>query len=111
MKFTVIRPFRDLDGIVKMPGCTLEIEFVRASQLRRLGLIGQVAPERAVIMPQEKAVRPKSEKAVRPKSEKAVRPPGKKRRGRKPKKQEITPPESAEENTENGVETDNASGD
>ena len=103
MKFAVIRPFRDLDGIVKTPGCTLEIEFVRASKLRRLGLIGQVAPERAVIMPQEKAVRKKGEKAVRP--------PGEKRRGRKPKNQEIAPPESAEENTENGAESGNASGD
>lgn len=103
MEFKVIRPFRDLDGTVKMPGCTLEIEFVRASQLRRLGLIGQVAPERAVIMPQEKAVPAEREKAVRS--------PGETRRGRKPKEQKIAPPESVEENTENGVETRHRTGD
>ena len=99
MKFKVVRPFRDLDGIVKVPGCTLEIEFGRASMLRRLGLIGQVAP----VMPRKKAVRKKHEQATRP--------PGETRRGRKPKEQKIAPPESAEENTENGAESGNAFGD
>ena len=99
MKFKVVRPFRDLDGIVKAPGCTLEIEFGRASMLRRLGLIGQVAP----VMPQKTPVRKKREQATRP--------PGETRRGRKPKEQKIAPPESAEENVENGAETRHASGD
>ena len=99
MKFEVVRPFRDLDGIVKAPGCTLEIEFGRASMLRRLGLIGQVAP----VMPRQKPVRKKHEQATKP--------PGETRRRRKPKKQKIAPPESAEEKVENGAETGNGTGD
>ena len=102
MQFKVVRPFRDLDGIVKAPGCTLEIESGRASMLRRLGLIGQVAP----VMPRKKAVRKKHEQATKP--------PGETRSGhksKKSKKQEMAPPESAEENTENGAESGNAFGD
>jgi len=102
MNFRVIKPFRDLDGIVKMPGCTLEIEFGRASMLRRLGLIGQVAP----VMPQKKAVRKKREQATKP--------PGETRGGhksKKSKKQKIAPPESAEGKVENGAETGNGTGD
>jgi len=103
MNFRVIRPFRDLDGVVKTPGCTLEIEFGRASMLRRLGLIGQVALERAVIVPKKKAVPVEHEKAVKP--------PGETRSKRKPKKKEIVSPESAEESVENGAETENATSD
>ena len=105
MKFKVVRPFRDLDGIVKVPGCTLEIEFGRASMLRRLGLIGQVAP----VMPRKKAVRKKHEQATKPPGE--TRGGHKSKKSKKSKKQEMAPPESAEENTENGAESGNAFGD
>jgi len=103
MKFRVVRPFRDLDGIVKTPGCTLEIEFVRASKLRRLGLIGQIAPECAVKVPKKKAVRKGGKKAVKP--------PGETRNDRPPKEQEIVSPGPAEESVENGAETGNSTGD
>ncbi len=102
MQQRVIRPFR-WNGNVRMPGQIVEMDFTQVGQLRKMGLIGQIAPERAVIMPQQKAVPAEREKAVKP--------PGETRRGRKPKKQEIVPPEFVEENKENGAETGNASGD
>ena len=105
MQFKVVRPFRDLDGIVKAPGCTLEIDFGRASMLRRLGLIGQVAP----VMPRKKAVRKKREQAIKPPGE--TRGGHKSKKSKKQKKQKIAPPESAEGKVKNGAETGIGTGD
>lgn len=55
MKYKVTKPFKDIDGKVKMPGTKLELDNDRAAKLRRYGLIGMVR-EKAVIRPQEKAV-------------------------------------------------------
>lgn len=55
MKYTVIKPFKDIDGKIKVEGTKIDIDNDRAAKLRRYGLIG-LCREKAVIKPQEKAV-------------------------------------------------------
>lgn len=69
MNFRVIRPF-DFNGVIRMPGQILEMDIVRAGKLRSMGLIGQVAPEHAVLRPSQKAVQPRKPRAVREPTEK-----------------------------------------
>jgi hypothetical protein len=51
MKFIVTRAFRDVDGVVKMPGDTVALEAGRAALLRSNGVVGGPARETAEAVP------------------------------------------------------------
>jgi len=72
MQFRVIKPFRDPDGPVRMPGQTVDMAPDRAARLRRMGLIGQMSIERAVMSAPEREVQPEREQATVAPSETAV---------------------------------------
>jgi len=73
MQCKVIRPF-NLNGVVRMPGQIVEMDFAQAGRMRRMGLVGQ-------------AVTPPAEYTVAPEPERAVKKPAERRR-RKAKKEQ-----------------------
>ena len=78
MKYTVVKPFKNIDGSFLKPGDTIEADNGRAAALRANGLIGSLTvnpqemarlpvPETASVEPPETAVQPKPKAKAKPK--------------------------------------------
>ena len=65
MLFTVIRPFKNIDGAFLKVGDTIECDLKRAAVLRRNGMIGNIADKPSGSVPEKKKVETAEEKPVK----------------------------------------------